>query len=150
MVHFFDTQTNGEALARRRLGWPQDSDAAILVYSITSESSFAQVDALFEFLKAEKTGMGMWDPFQIHIVGNKLDLPSREVTADQGRAWAQKNNCGFEECSVETNQNIANIPRDLVRRIRTYRDNERIRYEHLQEKTRKRASRQGFWKRVFG
>lgn len=68
MIHFFDTQTNGETLARRRVGWPQDSDAALLVYSITSESSFAQLDALFGFLKTEKTGMGMYvGPLDLHF-----------------------------------------------------------------------------------
>ena len=59
----------------------------------------------------------------IMLVGNKLDLDEeRQVTAEQGRALAQKFNCGFIEASAKTNTNIKELFFELVRQIKKWRE----------------------------
>lgn len=123
------------AAARAQL--VRESDGAILVYSIASHESFLQLGSLWTAQKKLKEEIGMWDPFQICIVGNKSDLEGeRQVSTAEGKDFAKKNRCTFEECSTKTDENVEKLAWDLVRKIKTYRDNERIRYEELQEKTK--------------
>jgi len=57
------------------------------------------------------------------LVGNKLDLEEeRQVTVEQGRALAQKFNCGFIEASAKTNTNIKELFFELVRQIKKWRE----------------------------
>ena len=132
----------------------RESDATMLVYSVSSRKSFELITELWKEIKTVKTQMGLWEPFQICLIGNKIDLEHpRVVSTEEGRALATKLGCGFEECSTRTSFNVEKAPYDLVRKIKTYRDNERIRYIELQKQTLKdkerRAERKARWKRVF-
>jgi len=72
---------------------------------------------------------------------------------EQGRDYASKLGCAFTECSAKTGEGIEKAAYDLVRRIVTYRDNERIRYEEIQTKAvkerEKRASKRSLIRRIF-
>ncbi|KAH8593831.1 P-loop containing nucleoside triphosphate hydrolase protein [Bisporella sp. PMI_857] len=137
--------------------WEQmirDSDATMMVYSVTSRESFDLIPDLWKRIKAVKKGVGLWEPFQICLIGNKIDLEhERVMSTEEGKALAVKLGCGFEECSAATCENVEKAAYDLVRKIGTYRDNERIRYIELQEMARKEkekmAQRSGLWKKVF-
>jgi len=53
-----------------------------------------------------------------------LDLEEeRAVSADQGRALAQKFGTGFLEASAKTNTNVSEIFFELVRMINKWREN---------------------------
>ncbi|KAI9646942.1 GTP-binding protein [Ciborinia camelliae] len=76
----------------------------VLVYSVASMQSFEMVevikDKILNHLGTE------WVP--ITIVGNKSDLrpEQRQVTAEQGKALAEKFKCAFTEASARYNENV--------------------------------------------
>jgi GTPase KRas protein len=153
ILEFIDTISHDQSQSMRNQ-WINQSDATLLVYSITSKSSFLQLDSFYKFIKDEKTKEGMWDPFQICIVGNKSDLEKeRQVPVEIARDYAKRMGCAFEECSAKTSQNVEHAAHDLVRKIVTYRDNERIRYVEMQEKAvqkrERKANRNSLWRKVF-
>ena len=146
-----------ENYAALRDQWLQGSDASLIVYSITSRESFDMVGSFWDQVKTVKNGQGMWDPYQICVLGNKMDLKNdgRVVSKEEGKKCAQKLGCAFEECSAKTGENVEKAMFDLVRKIRTYRDNERIRYEKMKEEAEKtrvkknERSKKSLWKRVL-
>jgi GTPase KRas protein len=141
VVEFLDTNSH-EPSPSKWAQWIHESDAAMLVYSISSRQSFNQLEVVWKAIKGVKTQVGMWDPFQLCVVGNKCDLEAeRQVSEEEGRAFAKKIGCSFEECSARTSKNVEKVVHDLVRKVKTYRDNERIRYEQLQEETRQEKER---------
>lgn len=132
----------------------RDCDATMLVYSVSSRKSFDLIPELWKEIKTLKAQMGLWEPFQICLIGNKIDLEHpRVVSTEEGKALAAKLGCGFEECSTRTCFNVEKAPYDLVRKIKTYRDNERIRYIEIQEQAlldrERRAERRMRWRKVF-
>ncbi|EDN90788.1 hypothetical protein SS1G_00188 [Sclerotinia sclerotiorum 1980 UF-70] len=76
----------------------------VLVYSVASMQSFEMVevikDKILNHLGTE------WVP--ITIIGNKSDLrpEQRQVTAEQGKALAEKIKCAFTEASARYNENV--------------------------------------------
>jgi len=134
ILEFIDTN-NYEASLAIRGQWIYKSDATLLVYSTSSRESFDQLEAIWRTIKGVKTQIGMWEPFQLCVVANKCDLEEeREVSVEEGKEFARRIGCAFEECSAKTSENVEKVAYDLVRKIKTYRDNERIRWEQLQEK----------------
>lgn len=153
ILEFIDSSSR-ESSSSLRQQTISNSDATLLVYSITSPSTLSFLINSHRTIKEIKTQEGMWDPFQICILGNKCDLEDeRRVPTEQGRYFAGRLGCAFEECSAKTSENAEKAAHDLVRRIITYRDNERIRYEQIQEKavkdTERKMGRKDLWKKMF-
>ncbi|EPE34041.1 P-loop containing nucleoside triphosphate hydrolase [Glarea lozoyensis ATCC 20868] len=77
----------------------------MLVYSVASTQTFEMVqvirDKILNHLGSE------WVP--IVIVGNKSDLRSeqRQVTAEEGKALAEKYQCAWTEASARYDENVA-------------------------------------------
>lgn len=152
-LEFFSIDAVKEYIALKRQ-MILDSHGALLVYSITSAPSLFALGQLHREIKEVKVEQGMWDPFQIAVVGNKSDLQDqRVIPTEQGRDYAQKLGCAFEECSAKTSENLEKIAVDLVKRIITYRDNERIRYEQIQQKALRNKDKKpgvkGLLKKIF-
>lgn len=136
ILALIDTDSHDTSLIKRGQ-WIYKSDATMLVYSVSSRESFKQLESFWKVTKAVKTQIGMWEPFQLCVIGNKCDLEEkREVSFEEGQAFAQKIECAFKEVSSKTGEGVDSAAYDLVRRVKTYRDNERIRYEQLQEQTK--------------
>lgn len=112
------------------------SDAFLLVYDITSQTSLEQLDYFNDLIDiASETSMDTWMIKQNHsarshgtskswvrpvkiVAGNKCDLQeSREVPARQGLEWARKRGCGFMETSARNTVNIEETFALLVRRV---------------------------------
>jgi GTPase KRas protein len=153
ILEFIDTIGHEQSTAMRNK-WINESDATLLVYSIASRESYDLLGEFHKFIKEVKTKEGMWDPFQICIVGNKSDLKDeRSVPTEYGRNYAQSVGCAFDECSAKTSDNVEKAAYDLVRKVITYRDNERIRYEQIQEKSmkdkEKKANRRSLLRKIF-
>ena len=97
---------------------------AILVYDITSRSSFANIVNWLKDVKelADKNCI-------IVLVGNKLDLVDsfsnkREVTKEEGEVFAYLNKLSFYETSAFNKENVNEIFEDLVENI--YNDRRRM------------------------
>lgn len=86
----------------------------ILVYSITSKSSFDMLRVIRDKI-IDSTGN---ESIPFIIVGNKNDLESqRQVTKAEGVALAKEFNCGFVETSARQNKNIDKAFEGLIQEI---------------------------------
>ncbi len=86
----------------------------VLVYSVTSRSTFDRLEIFRQSMKRVKRG----NPIFI-LVGNKSDKTSeREVSKEEGAALAQKFGCDFIETSAQTAQNVERLFMNLVRTLR--------------------------------
>ena len=89
-------------------------DGFIVMYSITSNSSFLEVLELVEQIKSAKNE----DFFPLVIVGNKCDLEEdRQVKTDRGIQQASKLNASFFETSAKFNINITETFQEVIRLI---------------------------------
>jgi GTPase KRas protein len=80
--------------------WIRDGKGFLLVYSITSKSSFSLVKQLHDQIRhAKETESPMSIP--IVLVGNKSDLSERQVSLEEGHAFAEKLGCKFFEMSAK-------------------------------------------------
>jgi len=87
----------------------------ILVYSITSRSSFDEISSFREQILRVKDK----DKVPMVLVGNKCDLESeRQVTTVEGQNLAKQFNCPFMESSAKTRVNVEEVFFELVREIR--------------------------------
>jgi len=86
-------------------GYFNNSACAIIVYDVTSESSFkATKDWIEECKKYTK------DSIHLVLVGNKIDLvKQRKVTMEEGKNLAEENGMAFFEASALTGENIEKI-----------------------------------------
>ena len=96
--------------------YTKKADGVILVYDITSQKSFMDVDMWFaEINKRENTK-------PIILIGNKSDMEEkRQVSTQEGIDWAKKYGEGvnFYETSCKTGDNIEKAVNDLVNQLYT-------------------------------
>lgn len=86
--------------------------AALVVYSITDDSSFQEVDYWFRSIKKNNGSTA-----SLYLIGNKSDLESdRSVTEDQGREKAKKYKAEFFETSALTGDGVEELFMTLAKR----------------------------------
>ena len=80
------------------LQWMREGKGFLLVYSVTSRSSFDDIVAFKDkILRAKDV-----DNVPIVLVGNKCDLKiQRQVVFDEGRSLARRWGCAFMETSAK-------------------------------------------------
>ena len=89
------------------------SHGCFIVYDITSETSFENVEKWYKQAIAE-TG----DKISIIIVGNKCDLENeRKVSKEQGEEKAKNLKCAFFETSALSDINIDEIFEELLNQL---------------------------------
>ncbi|KAF7858961.1 hypothetical protein EAF04_009002 [Stromatinia cepivora] len=103
----------------------READGIILMYSICSPESFSVLESLWTSVKLvkvpEKKGL------YVDIVGTMSDLwEKRSVKTEDGKALAQRLNCGFSECSAKGGENCEVLIEDLVRRVVAGQEQEKI------------------------
>jgi len=87
----------------------------ILVYAITSRSSFDEIASFREQILRVKDK----DKVPMILVGNKCDLETeRQVTTGEGQDLAKSFGCPFFESSAKTRVNVEECFYELVREIR--------------------------------
>eukprot|EP01095_Lingulamoeba_sp_RSL-Kostka_P009188 TRINITY_DN3152_c0_g1_i2.p1 TRINITY_DN3152_c0_g1~~TRINITY_DN3152_c0_g1_i2.p1 ORF type:complete len:117 (+),score=32.29 TRINITY_DN3152_c0_g1_i2:430-780(+) len=97
----------------------KQADAYLIIYSITSISSFEKIETYKEYILLIKNEENIDLP--IVIVGNKCDLDNeRGVETSQGLDIAREYDCPFYETSAKERINIEESIFDLVREIRRY------------------------------
>eukprot|EP01107_Rhizomastix_libera_P003484 TRINITY_DN16115_c0_g1_i1.p1 TRINITY_DN16115_c0_g1~~TRINITY_DN16115_c0_g1_i1.p1 ORF type:complete len:197 (+),score=33.07 TRINITY_DN16115_c0_g1_i1:30-593(+) len=90
----------------------QNSEGFIVVYSIASRTSFNEVNDVLESIKRVK---GEGQP--VILVGNKCDLPNKEVGTDAGQAKATEHGAMFIEVSAKENIGIDKLFKTLVESV---------------------------------
>ena len=97
--------------------YARTGEGFLLVYSITSRSSFDQIPSFREKILHVKNV----DRFPLILVGTKCDLnEERQVTTEEGQNLAQSFGCPFLETSAITPINVELAFVDLVREIRRF------------------------------
>ncbi|KAJ3438667.1 ras family-domain-containing protein [Anaeramoeba flamelloides] len=88
--------------------YTRDAGAAIIVYDITSKSTFSSLKRMYN-----KLNYASEDCFSI-LVGSKYDLvekdpDSRKVSVERGLKFAKENRSYFFECSSKTGHNLDEV-----------------------------------------
>ena len=79
----------------------RDAKGAILVYDITNPVSFQNLDRWIDELEEN---LGRKIP--VLLVGNKIDLPDRKVSQEDGQKFADTHGFLFIECSAKNGENV--------------------------------------------
>ena len=109
-LEIWDTKDNGAPL----LSYYRDAAAALIVYDITDQKSFAGAQTWIKQLQS----MGPRDII-IGIAGNKADLgeTERQVQTSEAKSFADENGCIFFETSAKTGENVNNMFLEITRRL---------------------------------
>lgn len=146
MLEVLDTAGQEEYTALRDQ-WIRDGEGFILVYSITSRSSFtrirkfhSQIQRVKESTSAGSPTTGGYlasptsptmllsgQPAPVMLVGNKSDrVTDREVSTQEGSALAKDMGCQFVEASAKNCINVEKAFYDVVRSLRNMRQDPQL------------------------
>lgn len=131
MLEVLDTAGQEEYTALRDQ-WIRDGEGFVLVYSISSRSSFSRIKRFHQqiYRVKESTGQpsypgspapapGRTVNVPIMLVGNKCDrVTEREVSTQEGSALARELGCEFVEASAKNRTNVEKAFYDVVKIIR--------------------------------
>ncbi|KAK3373509.1 ras family-domain-containing protein [Lasiosphaeria ovina] len=135
MLEVLDTAGQEEYTALRDQ-WIRDGEGFILVYSVSSRSSFSRIKRFhhqIQRVKESTAGSPSYPgspiasvspsaPVPIMLVGNKSDrIAEREVSTQEGHALARELGCEFVEASAKNNVNVDKAFHDVVRILRRQR-----------------------------
>jgi GTPase KRas protein len=99
--------------------WIRDGEGFLIVYSITSRSTFDRVDRFRDQIFRVKD----LTKIPLILVGNKCDkVTDREVSREEGTAKARSLGCDFVETSAKTCVNVERSFYTVVRLIRQARE----------------------------
>ncbi|KAJ6233165.1 ras and ef-hand domain-containing protein [Anaeramoeba flamelloides] len=80
----------------------RNAQGVAVVYDVTNEESFNQVNVWFEEIKKNSP-----EYISTVLLGNKVDLEDeRVITKEQGENLAKKNNCQYFEVSAKSGANV--------------------------------------------
>ncbi|PUU83415.1 ras family-domain-containing protein [Tuber borchii] len=127
MLEVLDTAGQEEYTALRDQ-WIRDGEGFVLVYSISSRSSFTRIPRFHGQIlrvKESSTTGGNYSAnnnVPIMLVGNKSDrVTEREVSTQEGHALARDLGCEFVEASAKNCVNVERAFYDVVRILRRQR-----------------------------
>ncbi|ELP91999.1 small GTPase RAB, putative [Entamoeba invadens IP1] len=108
--------TAGQEKYRSMVGmYYRGASGAIIVYDITSKTTFADLDAWHTDLMKTAT-----EDIVLCIVGNKSDMESaRQVSAAEGKEFADKKNAMFYEVSALNGKNVTELFTEITRKIKS-------------------------------
>lgn len=142
MLEVLDTAGQEEYTALRDQ-WIRDGEGFVLVYSITSRSSFSRIQRFHNQIQRVKDSSNAGSPTAggylaspmspsmmgassgpapVMLVGNKSDrVTEREVSTQEGNALAKELGCDFVEASAKNCINVEKAFYDVVRNLRKQR-----------------------------
>ncbi len=135
MLEVLDTAGQEEYTALRDQ-WIRDGEGFVLVYSISSRSSFSRIKRFHHQIQRVKesttsspsyigspiAAVSSSAPVPVMLVGNKSDrVTEREVSTQEGHALARELGCEFVEASAKNCINVDKAFYDVVRILRRQR-----------------------------
>ena len=135
MLEVLDTAGQEEYTALRDQ-WIRDGEGFVLVYSISSRSSFTRITRFHNQILRVKESSSSSPSYpgspissitpSVHVpimlVGNKSDrVTEREVSTQEGHALARELGCEFVEASAKNCINVEKAFYDVVRQLRRQR-----------------------------
>lgn len=140
MLEVLDTAGQEEYTALRDQ-WIRDGEGFVLVYSITSRSSFTRIRRFHSQIQRVKESSSAGSPTTggylsspvtpnmisgsqapVMLVGNKSDrVTEREVSTQEGAALAKEMGCDFVEASAKNCINVEKAFYEVVRSLRKNR-----------------------------
>jgi len=138
MLEVLDTAGQEEYTALRDQ-WIRDGEGFVLVYSITSRSSFTRIRKFHSQIQRVKESSSAGSPTSsyltsplsptigggqapVMLVGNKSDrVTEREVSTQEGSALAKEMGCDFVEASAKNCINVEKAFYEVVRSLRRQR-----------------------------
>ena len=135
MLEVLDTAGQEEYTALRDQ-WIRDGEGFVLVYSISSRSSFSRIKKFHHQIQRVKdscasspsypgspiSAANPHAPVPVMLVGNKSDrVTEREVSTQEGHALARELGCEFVEASAKNCINVEKAFYDVVRILRRQR-----------------------------
>ncbi len=126
-IEVLDTAGQEEYTALRDQ-WVRDGEGFVLVYSISSRSSFNRIQRFYnqigrvKMVSSSTSSARYTEHFPIMLVGNNCERTTeREVSTEEGHALAREFGCEFLEASAENCINVEKTFYDVVRMIRKQR-----------------------------
>lgn len=114
VLDILDTAGQEEYSAMREQ-YMRTGEGFLLVYAINSKNSLDELQVFYEQIQRVKDS----DTVPVLVVGNKSDLESeRQVSYEEGLAFARSLNCPFLETSAKQRINVEEAFYGLVRNIR--------------------------------
>ena len=83
----------------------QNADGALLLFDITDKDSFQNINLWIEDLTKNSRSLKQ----TIYLIGNKIDLPNRNISQEDAKELAEKLNLQYYEMSCKLNMNIYEI-----------------------------------------
>ncbi|KAH9906709.1 ras family-domain-containing protein [Xylariomycetidae sp. FL2044] len=135
MLEVLDTAGQEEYTALRDQ-WIRDGEGFVLVYSISSRSSFSRIKRFHNQIQRVKDSCASSPTYHgapnslplsgtavpVMLVGNKSDrVTEREVSTQEGHALARELGCEFVEASAKNCINVEKAFYDVVRILRRQR-----------------------------
>ncbi|CEI95490.1 Putative Small G-protein Ras2 [Rhizopus microsporus] len=118
ILEVLDTAGQEEYTALRDQ-WIRDGEGFLIVYSITSRSTFETADKF----KQQIVRIKEVESIPLILVGNKCDkVIEREVSRDEGFIKAHELHCDFIETSAKTCTNVERAFYSVARQIKQARD----------------------------
>eukprot|EP00301_Raphidiophrys_heterophryoidea_P027017 c9442_g1_i3.p1 GENE.c9442_g1_i3~~c9442_g1_i3.p1 ORF type:complete len:174 (+),score=45.40 c9442_g1_i3:268-789(+) len=109
-----------ETYSGLRDSYMRKGDGFLLVYSIDSALSFQEI---VEF-RNQIVRVRDREDVPMVLVGNKCDLPDRQVSTQEARAFAKSLGIPFMECSAKNGTNIHDVYHEVVRAVLRFQHNE--------------------------
>ncbi|KAI9268294.1 small GTPase superfamily [Phascolomyces articulosus] len=135
ILEVLDTAGQEEYTALRDQ-WIRDGEGFLLVYSITSRSTFERIERFRDQIFRVKDV----DDVPLMLVGNKCDkVTEREVTREEGYAMAKRLACDFIETSAKTCVNVERSFYQVVKVIRAQREGLNTSPKHKKAKKEKKS-----------
>ena len=113
LLDILDTAGQEEYSAMREQ-YMQNGQGFLLIFSLISKPTFNEINSFVELIKRVKDA----DKVPCVLAGNKCDLPNREVTAEEAKAYAQQHEFPYFETSAKERVNVDEVYYQLVREIR--------------------------------
>lgn len=88
----------------------KNASIALVVFDVASRKSFQEIDTWLEF--AEEHGS---DNLMLCLVGNKIDLPERDITEEEARDFAERKGILYFETSAKSGIGVDEVFSTMVK-----------------------------------